>query len=81
MKKVRGLVIGGIETRIFNLVIITVIVLTVAFVGLNAYQADLSAKSTGEVTGQAVNVSLGRITGLRGDPHGHGDPGGGRGPA
>ncbi len=65
MKKVRGLVIGGIETRIFNLVIITVIVLTVAFVGLNAYQADLSAKSTGEVTGQAVNVSLGRITGLR----------------
>ena len=38
MKKIKNLVIGGIENKVINLILITVIVITAAFNGANFYQ-------------------------------------------
>ena len=35
MKKIKNLVIGGIENKVINLILITVIVITAAFNGAN----------------------------------------------
>ena len=41
MKRFRKLVIGGIETKIFNLILITVVLLTVAFMAVSVYHGNM----------------------------------------
>ena len=41
MKKYRRLVIGGIETKVFNLILISVIALTAAFIIISFNQGSL----------------------------------------
>ena len=41
MKKFKNLVIGGIESKVLNLILITVIVITAAFVGATVYHSRL----------------------------------------
>ncbi len=41
MRKFKNLVIGGIESKIFNLILITVVVLTAAFIGVTQYQKNM----------------------------------------
>ncbi len=48
MKKFKKLVIGGIETRIFNLILITVIVMIAAFMVVAIYQYNTLASLTAE---------------------------------
>ncbi len=48
MRKFKNLVIGGIENKIFNLILITVIVLTAAFIGVTVYQSNMLNKVTTE---------------------------------
>ena len=77
MKKFRNLVIGGIETKIFNLILITVILLAVAFGIINLSQSrmlsDLTAEtgakqqeSTSAIISETMNTvtrnSMGRET-------------------
>lgn len=48
MKRIRNLVIGGIETKIFNLILITVILLCAAFMAVALYQSRTLAGLTEE---------------------------------
>ncbi len=79
MKKFKNLVIGGIENKIFNLILITVILLTAAFMAVSAYHnrmlSDLAAESssrqqsaisgiTSQVMETVVDRSMGRSTQL-----------------
>ncbi len=79
MKRFRKLVIGGIETKIFNLILITVVLLTVAFMAVSVYHgnmlSDLAVQSSerqreaiGEATDsimtRVVETSMGRTTEL-----------------
>ena len=41
MKKYKNLVIGGIENKLFNMILITTIVLLLAFTGMTAYQGNM----------------------------------------
>ena len=50
MKKYRNLVIGGIETKIFNLILITVILLTVAFAVITLNQSKVLSGLTAETS-------------------------------
>ena len=50
MKKFRNIVIGGIETKIFNLILITVIVLAVAFGIIMLNQNNMLTKLTSETS-------------------------------
>ena len=50
MKKIWNLVIGGIESKIFNLILITAIALTLAFVGVTIYQANMLTSLTAETS-------------------------------
>ncbi len=50
MKKFRNLVIGGIESKIFNLILITVIVLTGVFIGVGVYQRNILNSLTQEAS-------------------------------
>ena len=50
MRKFRNLVIGGIETKIFNLILITVIILSLAFLGVNLYQGNMLTSLTAETS-------------------------------
>ena len=79
MKKFKKLVIGGIETRIFNLILITVIVMIAAFLVVAIYQYNTLASLTAE-TGEkqkakslettsgtmdtVARVSIDRLTGV-----------------
>ena len=67
MKRVRNLVIGGIQSKVFNLILCTVLLLTAVFAGVAIYQnrtlAQLAAESSqrqqasiGEVTGQVMEA-------------------------
>ena len=38
MKKIRNLVIGGLEQKIFNLVLFSIILIVLAFMGVAVYQ-------------------------------------------
>ena len=48
MKRIRNLVIGGIENKIFNLILITVILITAAFTAVTLYQNRTLAQLTEE---------------------------------
>ncbi len=50
MKKVWKLMIGGIETKIFNLILFTVILLTVAFMVVSVSQSRMLSTLTGETS-------------------------------
>ena len=77
MKKIRNLVIGGIENKVFNLILVAVFLTALAFMGGFLYQnkmlTDLSnessqkqkeaiAETTGMVMDQVVTLSLSRNT-------------------
>ena len=77
MKKIRNLVIGGIENKVFNLILVAVLLTALAFMGGFLYQnkmlTDLSnersrkqkeaiAETTGMVMDQVVTLSLSRNT-------------------
>ena len=79
MKKFKNLVIGGIENKVVNLILITVIVLAVAFQGAsffqnrmltqvsnetNAKQEETLTTITSDVMGQVVDNSMTRTTQL-----------------
>ena len=50
MRKFKNLVIGGIETKIFNLILFTVIVIAGAFLGITLYQGNMLASLTAETS-------------------------------
>ncbi len=50
MRKFKHLVIGGIENKIFNLILITAILLSLAFVGATAYHSRMLAKLTADTS-------------------------------
>ena len=66
MKRFKNLVIGGIQSKVFNLILYTLLLLTAAFMAVSIYQnhmlTELAAessqrqqKSIGEITGQVVD--------------------------
>ncbi|MBR0407521.1 MAG: SpoIIE family protein phosphatase [Clostridia bacterium] len=67
MKRIKNLVIGGIQSKVFNLILYTVVLLTAAFMAVSIYQnnmlSQLAAESSrqqeeaiGEITGQVMNA-------------------------
>ena len=50
MKKIRNLVIGGIEQKVFNLILITVIVITIAFMAVMTYQNKMLSRLSAETS-------------------------------
>ncbi len=79
MKRFKNLVIGGIENKMFNLILVTVILLTAAFTGISRYHsgmlADLAEESavrqqnsiqeiTTRVMDAVIEQSMGRTTEL-----------------
>ena len=52
MKKFKNLVIGGIENKIFNLILITGILITAAFIAVTAYQYNILVNLTTETNGR-----------------------------
>ena len=67
MRKLKNFVIGGIQSKVFNLILYTVFLLTAAFIALSIYQnntlsqlvADSSQKqqeAIGEITGRVMDV-------------------------
>lgn len=61
MKKFRNLIIGGIETKVFNLIAITAILLTVTFMSVAQYQARMLS-SLAEETSARQQESITGIT-------------------
>ena len=67
MKTFKNLVIGGIENKVINLILITIIVLTLAFRGVGEYQNRMLAGVSTE-TVQKQEEALAEITnGVMGD--------------
>ena len=62
MKKFRNLVIGGIENKIFNLILITVIVITAAFAGVTYYQGNMLTELTAETSVRQQEATSGIIS-------------------
>ncbi len=50
MKKIWKFVIGGIENKIFNLILVTVLLLTVAFSGISLYRSGMLSSLTAETS-------------------------------
>ena len=50
MRKFRKITIGGIESKIFNLILITVVLLSVAFVAVSLYRSSMLANLTAETS-------------------------------
>ena len=44
MKKIKNLIIGGIDNKIFNLILFTVLIISIVFTGMNIYQNRLLKK-------------------------------------
>ncbi len=60
MRKLWNFVVGGIETKIFNLILITVIVLMAAFAGITVYQGSMMKTLTTD-TGARQNEATSAI--------------------
>ena len=67
MKRIKNLVIGGIQSKVFNLILYTVILLTAAFMAVSLYQSRMLTQvvtdssrqqqgSIGEITGQVMDA-------------------------
>ena len=61
MKKFKNLVIGGIETKVFNLILISILLVTVAGLLITNYQNGVLADLTAE-TGTRQREAIGQIT-------------------
>ncbi len=61
MKKFKNLVIGGIETKVFNLILISILLVTVAGLLITNYQNGVLADLTAE-TGTRQREAIGTIT-------------------
>ncbi len=61
MKKFKNLVIGGIETKVFNLILISILLVTVAGILITNYQNGVLADLTAE-TGTRQREAIGTIT-------------------
>ena len=61
MRKFRNLVIGGIENKIFNLILVTVLLAALAFGAVTVYQSRMLSKLTAE-TGNRQRESITEIT-------------------
>ena len=62
MKRFKNLVIGGIQNKVFNLILFTVILLTAAFMAVSLYQTHMLASLATE-SGQRQQEAIERITG------------------
>ncbi len=62
MKRIKNWVIGGIQTKIFNLILYTVLLLTAATVAVSLYQNNMLSKLASE-SGQRQQDAIGEITG------------------
>ncbi|MBR6952067.1 MAG: SpoIIE family protein phosphatase [Oscillospiraceae bacterium] len=63
MKRIKNLVIGGIETKLFNLILITVLVLSAAFLAVTLIHGRMLNQLT-EETGQRQREAIGQNTGM-----------------
>ena len=79
MKKYKNLVIGGIENKVFNLILVTIILITAVFIAANLYQnkvltevstesnqkqQDAMTETMSVIMDQVVEKSMNRTTGL-----------------
>ena len=62
MKRIRKITIGGIQSKVFNLILYTVILLTGAFMAVTVYQNTLLVRLVSE-SGERQHESIGDITG------------------
>ena len=65
MKTFKNLVIGGIENKVVNLILITIIVLTAAFWGVGEYQnrmlEEVSTETVQKQEEALVEIVAGRV--------------------
>ncbi len=62
MRKFKKLVIGGIESKIFNLILLTVIVLTASFVIVSTSQSKMLSALTSETSVRQQQTTSGIIS-------------------
>ena len=61
MKRFKNLVLGGIQNKVFNLILYTVILLTVAFMIVSTHQSNMLARLSAE-SSQRQQAAIGEIT-------------------
>ena len=61
MKRFRKMVIGGIQSKVFNLILVTVILLTAAYIAVTARHSHMLSKLAAE-SGQEQQASIAQIT-------------------
>ena len=61
MKRFKNLVIGGIQNKIVNLILITVLLLTAAFVAVSSYNSNMLSQLAGE-SSRKQRASITEIT-------------------
>ena len=54
MRKIRNLVIGGIENKLFNLILISVLLITAAFLAAIQYQSRMLSQLTAETSARQI---------------------------
>ena len=63
MKTFKNLVIGGIENKVVNLILITIIVISAAFIGMSLYQnkmlEDVNAETIGKQQQALTDITNG----------------------
>ena len=57
MKKIKNIVIGGIENKVFNLILLTVLLTSAAFIAVMYYQNRMLSDLNAETTARTVPVS------------------------
>ena len=62
MKRFKNLVIGGIQNKVFNLILYTVVLLTAAFIAVSAHHSNMLGKLALD-SGQKQQAAIGDITG------------------
>ena len=62
MRRFKNLVIGGIQSKVLNLILYTVLLLTVAFMAVSLYQNKMLTQLAGE-SSQRQQEAIGEITG------------------
>jgi sigma-B regulation protein RsbU (phosphoserine phosphatase) len=50
MRKIKNLIIGGIENKVFNLILLTGLLIAAAFIGVLQYQSNMLAKLSAETS-------------------------------
>ena len=63
MRKYRKITIGGIESKIFNLILITVILLSVAFLAVSLYRSSMLTNLTAETSARQQETTSAIISG------------------